>query len=333
MRIALGIEYDGAAFTGWQTQTDGRGVQDAVERALAQIAGIPIATICAGRTDSGVHALDQVVHFDTDATRPLTAWVRGANRFLPPSVAVQWVRPVGEDFHARFGARRRRYDYWILNAPVRSPLAHARAGWVFRPLDARAMHAGATRLVGRHDFTSFRSAECQAATPVRDVEELRVERTGSLVRISITANAFLHHMVRNIVGALVYVGVGRRPHGWIDDVLHARDRTAGAPTFAAAGLYLARVEYDPALCLPAPRPPSHFGLMRTRIKICGLTREADVAAAVAAGADAIGFVCYPKSPRYVAPIRLRALGRRAWRVRDAGIAVRQCGFRPGRRRA
>lgn len=252
MRIALGIEYDGATFTGWQTQTGGRGVQDAVESALAQIAGSAIATICAGRTDSGVHALDQVVHFDTDATRPLTAWVRGVNRFLPASVAVRWARPVGEKFHARYGARRRRYDYWILNTPVRSPLAHTRAGWVFRPLNENAMVQAATYLVGQHDFTSFRSAECQAATPVRQLEKLLVERRGPLVRISVTANAFLHHMVRNIVGGLVYVGVGRRPHSWIKDVLQARDRTAGAPTFSAAGLYLARVEYDPALGLPAP---------------------------------------------------------------------------------
>jgi len=252
MRIALGIEYDGATFTGWQTQTGGRGVQDVVENALAQIAGGATATICAGRTDSGVHALDQVIHFDTNTVRPLTAWVRGANRFLPPSVAVQWARPVSEDFHARYGARRRRYDYWIVNSPVRSPLAHARAGWVFRPLDETAMQRAAAYLLGRHDFTSFRSAECQAATPVRQVEDLRVSRTGRLVHISISANAFLHHMVRNIVGALVYVGVGRRPHDWINDVLKACDRTKGAPTFAAAGLYLARVEYDPAFGLPAP---------------------------------------------------------------------------------
>lgn len=252
MRIALGIEYDGAAFSGWQTQADRRGVQDAVERALAQVAGTPAATICAGRTDSGVHALDQVIHFDTDAARPITAWVRGVNRFLPASIAVQWACPVSPDFHARYGARRRRYDYWILNAPVRSPLAHARAGWVFRPLDESAMQRAATHLIGRHDFTSFRSAECQAATPVRAVEELRIERSGSLVRISIAANAFLHHMVRNIVGALVYIGVGRQPDTWTRDVLNARNRAAGAPTFSAAGLYLARVEYDPAFCLPTP---------------------------------------------------------------------------------
>ena len=252
MRIALGIEYDGAAFSGWQTQSDGRGVQDAVESALARIAVAAVPTVCAGRTDSGVHAMDQVIHFDADSARPLTAWVRGVNRFLPASVAVQWARPVPAEFHARYGARRRRYDYWILNAPVRSPLAHARAGWVFRPLDEAAMRQAATHLIGRHDFTSFRSAECQAATPMRAIEQLSVDRRGPLVRVSVTANAFLHHMVRNIVGALVYVGVGRRPHEWMTDVLRARDRVAGAPTFSAVGLYLARVEYDSAFGLPVP---------------------------------------------------------------------------------
>ena len=252
MRIALGIEYDGATFTGWQTQTGGRGVQDAVEGALSQIAGVATSTICAGRTDSGVHALDQVIHFDTNAVRPLTAWVRGVNRFLPASVAVQWAKQVDDQFHARYSARRRRYDYWILNAPVRPALAHSRAGWVFRPINEKTMQEAAAHLIGRHDFTSFRSAECQAATPVRHVEALTVERIGPLIRIGVIANAFLHHMVRNIVGALVYVGVGRRSQGWVSDVLHARDRTVGAPTFAAAGLYLARVEYDPAFCLPAP---------------------------------------------------------------------------------
>ena len=258
MRIALGIEYDGAAFNGWQTQSDRRGVQDAVESALAKVVGARIATVCAGRTDSGVHALDQVIHFDTDATRPVTAWVRGVNRFLPASIAVQWARPVAADFHARYGARRRRYDYWILNAPVRSPLAHARAGWVFRALDESAMQRAAAHLIGRHDFTSFRSAECQAATPVRTVETLTVQRNGSVLRISIAANAFLHHMVRNIVGALVYIGVGRQRDTWTQDVLNARDRAAGAPTFSAAGLYLARVEYDSAFCLPAPAAARPF---------------------------------------------------------------------------
>ncbi len=252
MRIALGLEYDGAAFTGWQTQPDGRGVQDALERVLATVAAKPTPTICAGRTDTGVHALDQVVHFDTDAVRPLNAWVRGVNSLLPPSVAVRWAREVPDAFHARFSAERRTYDYWILNDPVRSPLAHARAGWVFRPLDAAAMHQAAARLVGRHDFTSFRSAECQAASPVRELRELSVTSRGRLIRVRASANAFLHHMIRNIVGTLVYVGLGRHDPEWASEVLEARDRSRAAPTFSPAGLYLARVEYDPSFLLPSP---------------------------------------------------------------------------------
>ena len=252
MRIALGLEYDGTAFTGWQTQPDGRGVQDAVERALASVAGAPVATICAGRTDTGVHALDQVVHFETDVSRPLHAWVRGANRFLPSAVAVRWAVEVPDVFHARFSAVRRTYDYWILNDTVRSPLAHARAGWVFRPLDASAMHEAAARLVGRRDFTSFRSAECQAASPVRDLHELSVARRGRMIRVRASANAFLHHMIRNIVGTLVYVGLGRRDPEWVTEVLEAKHRARAAPTFSPAGLYLVRVEYDPSFLLPAP---------------------------------------------------------------------------------
>ena len=252
MRIALGIEYDGAGFNGWQTQPDRHSVQDALEGALAALAEVPLATICAGRTDAGVHAIDQVVHFDTDVHRPLTAWVRGTNRFLPPAVAVRWAREVGDDFHARFGAVRRSYDYWILNDPVRSPLAHQRATWVFRPLDTESMQRAAAHLVGMHDFTSFRSAECQAASPVRVLQQLDVQRFGRWVRIRATANAFLHHMVRNIAGALVAVGTGRHPADWVGDVLAARDRSKAAPTLGAAGLYLARVEYDRRFDLPAP---------------------------------------------------------------------------------
>lgn len=252
MRIALGLEYDGAAFTGWQTQSDGRAAQDALERALATLAETPIATICAGRTDTGVHAIDQVVHFDTDVQRPLSAWVRGVNRYSPAALAVRWALVVPDTFHARFSAMRRSYDYWILNDPVRSPLAEARTGWVFRPLDAAAMQAAAGRLIGRHDFSAFRSAECQAASPVRDLTELSVERRGRLIRVRASANAFLHHMVRNIVGTLVTVGLGREPIAWVSEVLAGRDRARAAPTFSAAGLYLVRVEYDPAFQLPAP---------------------------------------------------------------------------------
>jgi tRNA pseudouridine38-40 synthase len=252
VRIALGIEYDGAGFNGWQTQSDRRSVQDALEGALGQLAGQPVATICAGRTDTGVHAIDQVVHFDTAVDRPLNAWVRGTNRFLPASVSVRWARPVADDFHARYSARRRSYDYWILNDAVRSPLAHARATWIFRPLDTDAMQRAAASLIGTHDFTSFRSAECQAASPVRELQQLEVLRSGRWVRVRATANAFLHHMVRNIAGSLVSVGLGRQSSGWVAELLAMRDRSRAAPTLAADGLYLARVEYDARFNLPAP---------------------------------------------------------------------------------
>lgn len=252
MRLALGLQYDGAAFHGWQTQAGGRTVQDAVEQALAQLAGGAVPTICAGRTDAGVHATYQVVHIDPPVARPLAAWVRGVNRFLPESVAVRWAVEVPERFHARFGATARRYDYWLLNDPVRSPLLARRTGWLARPLRLEPMREAARQLAGRHDFSAFRSAECQAASPVRDMRELDIERVGNLIRFRLVANAFLHHMVRNIVGSLVYVGLGRQPPRWIAEVLQGGDRSAAAPTFAAAGLYLTGVEYDPAFGLPAP---------------------------------------------------------------------------------
>jgi tRNA pseudouridine38-40 synthase len=251
MRLALGLEYDGAAFCGWQTQPGGGAVQDALEQALAQLAGQPIATVCAGRTDAGVHATAQVVHFDPTVERPMPAWVRGVNRYLPATAAVRWVRAVPADFHARFSATGRGYDYWLLNDPVRSPLYEARVGWVFRPLDEAAMQAAADLLVGTHDFSSFRAAECQAASPVRALRELTVTRHGRLIRVRAVANAFLHHMVRNLVGTLIYVGMGRQPPAWAREVLEARNRSAAAPTFAAAGLYLTRVDYDLMFALPS----------------------------------------------------------------------------------
>lgn len=252
MRVALGLQYDGAAFCGWQTQPNASSVQDALEHALHQFCGRPVATICAGRTDAGVHATYQVVHFDSPLSRPLEAWVRGVNRWLPSMLAVRWAREVGEDFHARFGARARRYDYWLLNDPIRSPLCDRRVGWVFRPLKVDAMVAAAQLLTGRHDFTSFRSAECQAPSPVRDLRSLEVTSHGRLVRLRFVANAYLHHMVRNLVGTLVYVGLGRQPAAWVSEVLAARDRAAAAPTFTAAGLYLTGVDYDAAHGLPRP---------------------------------------------------------------------------------
>jgi len=249
-KLALGLQYDGAALCGWQTQPNGQSVQDAVERALTHFAGTPLSTVCAGRTDAGVHATYQVVHIETEVDRTLQAWVRGVNRFLPHAIAVRWARLVPPTFHARYSALARRYDYWILNDPVRAPLAFDRAGWVFRALDLAAMQRAAALLTGVHDFSSFRSAECQAKSPVRDLRQLTVDRVGNLLRVRTVANAFLHHMVRNIVGALVYVGTGRHEPEWVGKVLEARDRTLAAPTFAPAGLYLTHVEYDPKLDLP-----------------------------------------------------------------------------------
>jgi tRNA pseudouridine38-40 synthase len=251
LRLALGIAYDGSAFTGWQTQPDARAVQDVVERALASIGQHAVDTVCAGRTDAGVHALQQVVHFDTDAQRPLQAWVRGTNSRLPESVAVQWARVVPDGFHARFDARARTYRYLIRCARNRHPLWQRRAGWVFRPIDLVSMQQAASFLVGEHDFTAFRSSQCQAATPVRRMSRLDVSARGDFIECTLTANAFLHHMVRNIVSALVYVGTGRQPPEWVAALLAQRDRSLGAPTFSAAGLYFAGVEYDAGLDLPA----------------------------------------------------------------------------------
>lgn len=252
MRLALGLQYDGAAFCGWQTQRSGCAAQDVVEGALAQFAGQPVGTICAGRTDAGVHATYQVVHFDTGIDRPLDSWVRGVNRWLPTALAVRWARSVDAEFHARFSARARRYDYWLLNDAVRAPLLARRVGWVFRPLDLDSMRAAADPLMGVHDFSSFRSAECQAASPVRELRALDISASGRLIRLRFVANAFLHHMVRNLVGTLIYVGLGRRPVSWAGELLAARDRRLAAPTCSAAGLYLTAVDYDSVFELPPP---------------------------------------------------------------------------------
>jgi len=255
-RIALGLQYDGSSWQGWQTQPHGHTVQDALEKALAAFAQQAISTTCAGRTDAGVHALAQVVHFDTEAVREPFSWVRGVNAFLPPSVAVRWAVEVeggeaGEDgFHARFSASARTYHYLIYNDSVRSPLWERRAGWVFRPLDAQAMQAAAQALLGEHDFSAFRAAECQARSPVRTMHSIQVRRAGDLIAVTLRANAFLHHMVRNIVGSLIQVGNGNRPAEWIGELLAGRDRELAAPTFSPDGLYLARVDYDARWGLP-----------------------------------------------------------------------------------
>ena len=255
MRIALGIEYDGSRFCGWQTQPQGCGVQDALERALSEIAGETVATTCAGRTDAGVHGLGQVAHFDTSAERPLAAWVRGTNALMPAAVAVTWSRVVGADFHARYAARSRTYRYLLLNRGVRPGSDHGRMGWFHGPLDVERMQAAARLILGEHDFSAFRAAECQARTPVRTLARLDVVRRGDHVIFEARANAFLHHMVRNIVGSLVHVGKGAHPPEWLGAVLASRDRARAAPTFEAAGLYLSAVEYDAQWGLPAAPQP------------------------------------------------------------------------------
>ncbi len=249
-RIALGVEYDGSAYCGWQTQPSGCAVQNHVERALSSIAGVPVDTVCAGRTDAGVHATGQVVHFDTDVERPDTAWVRGGNAELPPSVAITWARPVLTAFHARYSALRRSYRYVLLNRSVRPAADAGRVGWFHLPLDVERMQTSAQGLVGEHDFSAFRSAECQARSPVRTVHAIDIRRNGDYLIMDFIANAFLHHMVRNIVGALVHVGKGKREPAWLKELLQERNRALAAPTFDAAGLYLTGVEYDPAFGLP-----------------------------------------------------------------------------------
>jgi tRNA pseudouridine38-40 synthase len=250
MRIALGIEYDGAPFHGWQSQADGSGVQDALERALAAIAGARVRAVAAGRTDAGVHATLQVVHFDTEVARPDTAWVRGANALLPEAMAVRWALPIGQDFHARFAAAGRHYTYLLLDRPVRPALLNRRVGWYHRPLALEAMRAAAAALLGHHDFSAFRAAECQAKSPLKTLDRLDIAREDDVIRFDLHADAFLQHMVRNIVGALVYVGSGRQAPGWTAELLQSRDRARGAPTFAACGLYLTGIDYLPRWNLP-----------------------------------------------------------------------------------
>lgn len=264
MKIALGVEYDGSRFCGWQTQPEGCSVQDALERALREVADAPVATICAGRTDAGVHALSQVVHFDTSARRPASAWVRGTNALLPPPCAVIWAHEVAGSFHARYSALSRCYRYILLNDAVRPAAAHARVGWFHLPLDLEKMRCAASLLVGEHDFSAFRSAECQARSPVRVVKRLEVARSGRHIVFDVQANAFLHHMVRNIVGCLVYVGKGRFPPEWVGELLAGRDRTRAAPTFDAAGLYLADVEYEAHWGLPVAARPGEWELCARR---------------------------------------------------------------------
>jgi tRNA pseudouridine38-40 synthase len=255
VRLALGVSYRGTAYHGWQSQPDGLTVQDKVEKALSTFADVAIGTVCAGRTDAGVHGLNQVLHIDAPVLRAPTSWVRGCNRYLPMDIAVQWCRPVGDGFHARNSARGRRYRFVVLESPVRPALEAGLCGWVFRPLDAAAMRAAAEVLLGTHDFTSFRAADCQSNTPVKTLRRIDIERRGAYWCFDFDATAFLQHMVRNIMGCLVAVGSGRQPPGWLAKVLAARDRAVAAPTFPPDGLYFVGPYYDAVHGIPEHTPP------------------------------------------------------------------------------
>ncbi len=251
MRIALGVEYNGHAYSGWQAQKEGvETVQETLEAALSSVANEPIRVICAGRTDTGVHGAEQVVHFDTQVQRDNRSWVYGANANLPKDVCVLWATPVSDEFHARFSARRRRYQYVIFNRAVRPTYLAYRTTWEYRPLDEKRMQAGADYLIGEHDFNAYRAIGCQAKSPVREVYSLKVTRQGQFVLIDIEANAFLHHMVRNIAGVLMEIGCGKQEPNWAKQILETRDRTQGGVTAQPYGLYLTGVTYDDAFKLP-----------------------------------------------------------------------------------
>lgn len=253
-RIALGLSYRGENYHGWQSQSDGQTVQDHLESALGRFSalgdGSRVAVHCAGRTDTGVHALQQLVHFDTPLQRDMASWVRGVNRYLPSDIAVRWARAVPAHFHCRSAALSRRYVYLLLDSPVRPSLGADRVGWSHRPLDAAAMQVAADFLLGEHDFSSFRAAACQALSPVKQLQRLQLSRQGDLILCEFEATAFLHHMVRNIMGCLVAVGQGKYPPDWLGQVLAARSRKAAAPTFSAAGLYFLGGRYAPEWDLP-----------------------------------------------------------------------------------
>jgi tRNA pseudouridine38-40 synthase len=269
MRVALGISYNGQAYNGWQSQPDGNTVQDKLEAALGRFVTQPISTLCAGRTDAGVHGLMQVVHFDTDIQRPENAWVRGTNTFLPSDIAVQWAKVVPDAFHSRACAQTRRYAYVLLQSPVRPSVEAGRVGWVFNALQEDAMREAASYLLGEHDFTSFRASACQALTPVKTLHRIDITRRTVTPashrdmeccywRFEFEGNAFLHHMIRNIMGCLIYIGQGSHPPGWMQQVLAARSRDAAAPTFSPHGLYFMGPQYAPEWQLPASVPGFHW---------------------------------------------------------------------------
>jgi tRNA pseudouridine38-40 synthase len=250
MRIALGLEYNGASYCGWQSQSSGCGVQDALEMAIRSIVDHEVRTHAAGRTDAGVHALMQVVHFDTETLRPETAWVRGVNAFLPDTIRVVWAKQVEETFHARFLAVQRRYQYLLVNQPTAPAIQADRAGWYHMPLDIAAIEKAIAYLQGEHDFSAFRASECQAKSPIKNLQIATVKKHTEWIVFEFAANAFLHHQVRNMVGALVYVGKGNYSPEFIKELLIQKDRTLSPPTFSAKGLYLVGVKYDERLGLP-----------------------------------------------------------------------------------
>lgn len=249
-RIVLCIEYDGSGFEGWQSQPHGRTVQDTLQAAVAEISGHETSLSCAGRTDTGVHATVQIAHFDTATIRPLSAWVRGVNAHLPASVCVRWAQEVDERFHARFSAYARRYRYVLLNRSVRPAILAGKVGWQHAPLNLPSMQAAAKLLLGEHDFSAFRAAQCQAKSPVRTLTMSAVTRMGDLIAFDFEANGFLHHMIRNLVGALVFIGKGEASASWMAELLNMKDRQLAPPTFSPAGLYLCGVHYPDHWHLP-----------------------------------------------------------------------------------
>jgi tRNA pseudouridine38-40 synthase len=254
MRIALGLSYSGSPYEGWQSQLSGNTVQDHLEKALGKFAAQPIRTLCAGRTDAGVHGLMQVVHFDTPLVRETASWVRGTNAFLPRDIAVQWARQVPDTFHCRGSAIARRYAYVVLESPVRPSVEAGRVGWVYRPLDGAAMQQAIAHLIGEHDFSSFRAAQCQAKSPVKTLSRIEISQRGEVGsrywRFEFEANAFLHHMIRNIMGCLLAIGQGSHTPGWLAEVLAARNRQVAAPTFSPDGLYFLGPVYEDHYNLP-----------------------------------------------------------------------------------
>ncbi|MCB5225690.1 tRNA pseudouridine(38-40) synthase TruA [Alishewanella sp. 16-MA] len=250
MRIALGIEYDGASFYGWQRQREVNSVQQEVEQALAKVANQPIELFCAGRTDAGVHATGQVVHFDCSADRDMKAWVMGTNAQLPDQIAVRWAKEVPDDFHARFSATARRYRYVIYNHKYRPAILRAGLSHYHQDLDIALMQQAAPALLGEQDFSAFRAMQCQSNTPFRNVHHLRIARIGDFIVIDIKANAFLHHMVRNITGSLLEIGMGRRPVSWLAELLASKDRNLAAATAKPGGLYLVEVDYPEQFAIP-----------------------------------------------------------------------------------